>query len=117
MARPTLLDPVPLPSPPREPRRRALDNPRILVVIVILLVSVLIGLFWLPDRAGDIYAPLQSDIVAYTLYAVDLAILATLVFVLARNLFKLWVEQRRAVPFAKYRTKLVAAMLALTIIP
>jgi two-component system nitrogen regulation sensor histidine kinase NtrY len=100
-----------------EARRRALDNPRILIVIVSVLLSVLVGLFWLPDRATEMYAPLISDVVTYSLWGVDLAILLALVFVLARNLFKLWVEQRRAVPFARFRGKLVAALLAMTIIP
>ena len=40
-----------------------------------------------------------------------------LFFVLARNLLKLWVEQRQAAPFARFRAKLVAALLAMTIIP
>ena len=102
---------------PPEPRRRALDNPRILVVIVTVLLAVLVALFWLPDRASDVYAPLLTGPVQYMLIAVDLAILATLVFVLARNLIKLLVEQRRAAPFARFRTKLVAAMLAMTILP
>jgi nitrogen fixation/metabolism regulation signal transduction histidine kinase len=38
-------------------------------------------------------------------------------FVLARNLLKLWVERRQAAPFARFRAKLVAALLAMSIIP
>ena len=38
-------------------------------------------------------------------------------FVLARNLVKLWVERRQAAPFARFRAKLVAALLAMTIVP
>ncbi len=40
-----------------------------------------------------------------------------LVFVLARNLLKLWVERRQAAPFARFRAKLVGALLAMSIIP
>jgi two-component system nitrogen regulation sensor histidine kinase NtrY len=40
-----------------------------------------------------------------------------LAFLLARNIIKLWVERRRAVPFARFRAKLVAALLAMTLIP
>src|SRR5690348_11697525 len=43
--------------------------------------------------------------------------LVALVFVLARNIVKLVVERRRALPFARFRAKLVAALLAMTIIP
>src|SRR5690606_21518332 len=49
--------------------------------------------------------------------AVDLALLAALCFVLARSLLKLWVEQRHAAPFGRFRAKLVAALLAMTILP
>ena len=40
-----------------------------------------------------------------------------LVFVLARNIVKLFVERRRGLPFSRFRAKLVLAMLGLTIVP
>jgi two-component system nitrogen regulation sensor histidine kinase NtrY len=40
-----------------------------------------------------------------------------LVFVLARNIVKLVVERRRALPFARFRAKLVAVLLGMTLIP
>src|SRR5690348_12877325 len=43
--------------------------------------------------------------------------LVALVFVLARNIIKMIVERRRALPFARFRAKLVIALLAMTIIP
>jgi two-component system nitrogen regulation sensor histidine kinase NtrY len=43
--------------------------------------------------------------------------LVALVFVLARNIIKLVVERRRALPFARFRAKLVAALLAMTLTP
>jgi len=51
------------------------------------------------------------------LFAVDVALLLALFFVLARNLLKLWVEQRQAAPFARFRAKLVGALLAMSIVP
>jgi len=100
-----------------ESRRRPLDNPRVLVGIAIVLGLLLAGLFWLSGRTTDIAIPVVTDVLLYPLVAVDLALLAALCFVLARNLLKLWVEQRRAAPFARFRAKLVAALLALTIVP
>ena len=47
----------------------------------------------------------------------DLTILVALVFVLARNIVKLLVEKRRALPFAHFRAKLVAVLLGMTLIP
>ena len=107
------------PETPVEPRKRVLDNPRVIAAAAALLVAILVGLAWLSERTGtgEIVSPLLSDALLYVLYAVDLTILAALLFVLARNLVKLWVEQRRAAPFARFRAKLVAALLAMTIVP
>jgi len=43
--------------------------------------------------------------------------LAGLVFVLARNIVKLIVERRQARPFARFRAKLVAVLLGMTLVP
>jgi two-component system nitrogen regulation sensor histidine kinase NtrY len=102
---------------PAEGRRRLLDNPRVLTLIGLLLVGVLAGLFWLSSRTSQIALPILTDVLLYLLLAVDLALLVALGFVLARNLLKLWVEQRQAAPFARFRAKLVAALLAMTIVP
>lgn len=104
------------PTPPvTAPRRRALDNPRILALAVVLLIGVLVAAAWLPSAFR--LESLVSEVVLYGLAAVDLALLATLVFVLGRNIIKLWVERRQGAPFARFRTKLVAALLAMTIVP
>jgi nitrogen fixation/metabolism regulation signal transduction histidine kinase len=94
-------------------RRRPLDSPRLLLLVGLLLVGILAGLFWLAGRTSDIAPPLLADVLLYFLLAVDLALLAALCFVLARSLLKLWVEQRQAAPFARFRAKLVAALLAI----
>ena len=43
--------------------------------------------------------------------------LLALVFVLARNIIKLLVERRRAMPFVRFRAKLVFVLLGMTLIP
>jgi two-component system nitrogen regulation sensor histidine kinase NtrY len=113
-----LFEPTPpAAAPAAGTRRRALDNPRVLIVAALLLIAMLGGLFWLSERTTEIALPLLTDVILYALLAVDVALLVALFFVLARNLLKLWVEQRRAAPFARFRAKLVAALLAMTIIP
>jgi two-component system nitrogen regulation sensor histidine kinase NtrY len=115
LLRPTPVDPAPPPAP--EVRRRPLDNPRVLIAAALVLIALLIGLSWLSDRTTEIALPVLTDVVLYALLAVDVALLLTLCFVLARSLLKLWVEQRQAAPFARFRAKLVAALLAMSIIP
>ena len=111
--RETPVDPPPAP----EARRRALDNPRVLIAAALLLLALLAGLSWLSDRTTELALPVLTDVLLYPLLAVDVALLLTLCFVLARNLLKLWVEQRQAAPFGRFRAKLVAALLAMSIIP
>jgi two-component system nitrogen regulation sensor histidine kinase NtrY len=100
-----------------EPRRRWLDRPRVLLAAGLLLVGILAALFWVANQTSQIAPSLVTDALLYVLLAVDLALLAALSFVLVRNLLKLWVEQRQAAPFAKFRGKLVGALLAMTILP
>ncbi len=100
-----------------EARRRPLDNPRALIVAAVLLLGLLAGLIWLSDTTTEIALPVLAEGVFYAMIGVCLALLLALFFVLARNLLKLWVEQRQAAPFARFRAKLVAAMLAMSIIP
>jgi two-component system nitrogen regulation sensor histidine kinase NtrY len=107
-----LLD-APTPPPPA-PRRRTLDNPRALVGVALLLVAILAGVLWVPGRVGRMDV---SEGVLYALAAVALSTLLALLFVLGRNIIKLWVEGRRGLPFARFRAKLVAVLLAMTIIP
>ncbi len=51
-----LFDPPP-PVVAPDARRRPLDNPRVLIVIALLLIGLLVGLFWLSSRTSEI--PLQ----------------------------------------------------------
>jgi len=108
-----LLDTPPPPSPAPAPRRRALDNPRVLTLFALLLLCVLVAATWLPSVVGLE----QSEAVVYAISAMALALLVALVFVLGRNIIKLWVERRQGAPFARFRAKLVAALLAMTIVP
>jgi two-component system nitrogen regulation sensor histidine kinase NtrY len=104
-------------GPREQPPRRLLDRPRVLVAAAIVLIALMGALFWLADRTSQMAPQFLSDVLLYGLLAVNLLLLAALFFVLVRNLLKLWVEQRRAAPFARFRAKLVAALLAMTILP
>jgi two-component system nitrogen regulation sensor histidine kinase NtrY len=103
------------PEPPRRPFR---DNPRLILAGIGVLVVVLIALLTIASGATSRFSPdFLSEFVLYALSAADLTMLAALVFVLARNIVKLVVERRRALPFARFRAKLVALMLVMTLVP
>lgn len=106
------------PSPEEQTRRRPFtDNPRLIALSALVLIAILVGLFFAATRSDQLRPEYISEAVLYALSSVCLTLLVVLVFVLARNLIKLWFEQRRALPFARFRAKLVAALLAMTIMP
>src|SRR5262249_6445435 len=101
-------------EPPRRPFR---DNPRLILAGIGILLVALAALVALANRSS-LYSPdFLSEFVLYALSAADLTMLAGLVFVLARNLIKLFVERRRALPFARFRAKLVMLLLGMTLLP
>src|SRR5438876_1589786 len=98
------------------PRRRFRDSPRLILVGIAVLVAVLVAMLVAANRLR--FAPeLFTEFVLYALIATDLTMLAALAFVLARNLIKIVVERRRALPFARFRSKLVAVLMAMTVVP
>jgi two-component system nitrogen regulation sensor histidine kinase NtrY len=107
----------PAPQPARPPRRPIRDNPRLLLAGIVVLVAAFVGLLALASRTTSFSPDFLTEVVLYALSVADLTMLVGLVFVLARNIIKLLVERRRALPFARFRAKLVAVLLGLTLIP
>jgi len=93
------------------------DNSRLILAGITLLLAALVAMVVLADRSASLSPEFLREAVLYARTAADLTMLVALVFVLARNVIKLIVERRRGLPFARFRAKLVAAMLALTLIP
>ena len=102
---------------PRTMRRPIRDNPRLLLAGILLLVVALVALVTLARRTARLSPDFLTEVVLYALSIADLTMLVALVFVLARNVIKLIVERRRALPFARFRAKLVAVLLGMTLIP
>ena len=101
-------------APPRRPLR---DNPRLILAGILILLAALAGIITLANSSTGLAPDFLTESVLYGLWAADLTILLGLTFVLARNVIKLIVERRRALPFARFRGKLVAVLLGLTLIP
>jgi two-component system, NtrC family, nitrogen regulation sensor histidine kinase NtrY len=98
-------------------RRPLRDNPRLILLGILLLIAGLIAMIMLADRSREVSPDFLTEVLLYALSAADLTMVVALVFVLARNIIKLVVERRRGLPFSRFRAKLVLAMLGLTIIP
>ncbi len=102
------------PLPGRRPFR---DNPRLILAGIAALVTVLVAILAIANWTPRLSPDFLSEVVLYALSAADLTMLVALVFVLARNVIKLIVERRRALPFARFRSKLVAVLLSMTLVP
>ncbi len=110
-------------SPSTVPARRVesarplRDSPLLILLGIGLFLAALVGLLQVADRSTELAPDYLSEVVLYALTAACMTMLVVLGFLLARNVIKLWVERRRAAPFARFRAKLVAALLAMTLIP
>ncbi len=116
-ARPVLPPRAASPPAPAIERRPFRDNPRLILLGIILLAGALIATVTLTEQSTEFSPDFLSEVVLYALSAADLTILVVLLFVLARYVVKLAVERRRGLPFSRFRFKLVLALLGLTIIP
>jgi two-component system nitrogen regulation sensor histidine kinase NtrY len=115
-ARPKL--PPRRPAPEEAERRPFRDNPRLILAGIVLLLGSLAAIIRLSDRTTQQLNPdFLSEVVLYALSIAHVTMLLALGFVLARNVIKLLVERRRGLPFSRFRLKLVAALLGLTIVP
>ena len=112
--RPTLPARTAIPGAERRPFR---DNPRLILLGILLLIAALIAMVRFADSSTELNPDFLTEVVLYALSAADLTMLVALVFVLARNIVKLVVERRRGLPFSRFRAKLVLAFLGLTIVP
>jgi two-component system nitrogen regulation sensor histidine kinase NtrY len=107
--------PAASPGPPR--RRPFRDNPRLILAGIGVLIAALVALLIVVNRTPRFSPDFLTEFVLYALTAGDLTMLAGLVFVLARNIIKLIVERRQARPFARFRAKLVAVLMGMTVVP
>src|SRR5688572_25717698 len=98
-------------------RRPFRDNPRLILLGIVILLIALVAMVTLADRAPDFNPNFLTEVLLYALSVADLIMLLALGFVLARNVVKLAVERRRGLPFSRFRAQLVGALLGLTIIP
>jgi two-component system nitrogen regulation sensor histidine kinase NtrY len=81
------------------------------------LVAALAGLLALGRGSLRLAPDFLTDVVLSALSATNVTILVALVFVLTRNIVKLVVERRRALPFARFRARLVAVLLGMAVVP
>ena len=98
-------------------RRPFLDNTPLLLAGIVALIAALAVLLVIGRGSSTLAPDFLTDFVLSALWATNLTILVALAFVLTRNILKLVVERRRALPFARFRAKLVAVLLGMAVVP
>ncbi|MCF6179751.1 MAG: ATP-binding protein [Geopsychrobacter sp.] len=88
----------------------------LLLALVAIMIPVLpkfeAHLFELSNKLA-----LSNSIVALSLINLNILLVLLFLFLIFRNIFKLFLERRQGVPGAKLRSKLVGAFIALSLIP
>lgn len=103
---------APLDRAERHKRRRE----QFTIVMVLLAIIVLTNLALKLSKASSTL-PFVNSIFFFGIVNLNLILLAVLVFLIFRNLSKLFLERRRGLLGAKLKTKLVLTFLGLSIIP
>jgi two-component system, NtrC family, nitrogen regulation sensor histidine kinase NtrY len=105
-------------TPPRPSLdRRGTSNRWILGGLSLLLVVFTVG-FYLLQKSRDLPAVLVANrVLLFVLWYVNVVLILVVLFVLLRNFFKLILERHHRILGAKFKTKLVATYIGLSLIP
>ena len=97
-----------------EAKKRRLE--RVIIAAAVILIGLLsLVEYYLISGSGPI--PVGSNMLIFGVINLNVLLILLLIFLVIRNLVKLIFEDRRKVPGAKLRTKLVIAFVSLTLIP
>ncbi len=83
-----------------------------------ILLLVLSLLYYLTQRGQDLPSELVTNrMLLFVLWYINLTLILVVLFVLGRNLFKLVMERHNRILGSKFKTKLVATYIGLSLIP
>lgn len=97
-----------------ESKRRKREG--ILIVLIIFVIAILTFVEHKVIHFGA-EIPISNTILMFILININLLLLILLIFLVFRNLVKLLYDRKRKVMGSKLRTRLVAAFIALTLLP
>ncbi len=97
----------------KELRKRRRE--RIIIVVVGLLAVAFTLIASQYSRKDNL--PVSTNILVYGLTSINVILIILLLFLIVRNVVKLFYERRRGIIGSKLRTKLVAAFVSLSLVP
>ncbi len=89
------------------------------IILIFAIIAVVAVLTYIENRVIHFGAefPISNTILMFILININLLLLILLIFLVFRNLVKLLYDRKRKIMGARLRTKLVAAFIALTLLP
>jgi len=97
----------------RELRKRRRERILMLIVGCLAIVFTLLA----SQLSSRKELPISANILVYGLTSINIILILLLLFLIVRNVFKLFSERRKGVIGSKLRTKLVAAFVGLSLVP
>lgn len=107
-----------LPESPRQKKqekKRRRRETTIIVVVIVLVILLTSLLVYVTGLKGE--ALLPQNILVFFLTNLNAILLLLLIFLVVRNIVKLFFERRRGILGSKLRSKLVVAFVGLSLIP
>jgi two-component system nitrogen regulation sensor histidine kinase NtrY len=102
----------------RERLLRHRKDPRLIVGGLGLLLLLFTAGFYLVQRNRDLPSFLVTNrVLLFVLWYINVVLILAVLFVLLRNLFKLLIERRHRILGSKFKFKLVATFIGLSLIP
>jgi len=99
---------------PQEVLRRRRERYIIIIVAVLIVALTFLESYFSKTREQ---IPITNNLLVYFLLNVNILLLVLLIFLVIRNVVKLFFERKRGILGAKLRTKLVASFVGLSIVP
>lgn len=91
---------------------------RYVAAALVLVLAVLTLIYYLIQRGRDLPTVLVTNkVLLFVLVYADALLILVILFVLARNLLRLWLERRQRALGARFKTKLVATYVGLSLVP
>jgi two-component system nitrogen regulation sensor histidine kinase NtrY len=87
-----------------------------IIIVVVGLLAVAVTLIASQYSHKD-NLPVSTNILVYSLTSINVILIILLIFLIVRNVVKLFYEHRRGIIGSKLRTKLVAAFVSLSLVP
>ncbi len=102
----------------REQVQKRRKDTRWIVGGLLSLLAALTVMYYLSQRSRDLPSELVTNrVLLFVLWYINLTLILAILFVLLRNLFKLIIERHNRILGSKFKTKLVATYIGLSLIP